>query len=98
MGNYKSLIFRKAALVLSFIQTHAAVLFIVVFASMTGYLVMRSGELVNIEPTEKQVFDKKAEIKSVSVDEKSLEILNELKARNIDLDSLFVERENPFEN
>lgn len=80
------------------IQSHAPIFFIVAFASMTGFLVLQSGKLINSEPSPNQIIEKKSEVSAINVDKKSLNILNELTSRNIDLNSLFVERENPFEN
>ena len=98
MDNYKTQALHYSNKLLLMVQQHAAVLFIIVFASLTGYLVIRSGELINREPTDTQVLEKKSEIKRVKIDENSLRVVEELNSRNINLESLFIDRNNPFEN
>ena len=81
-----------------FIQMHAAILFALIFASLTGFIIVQSGTHINREPTALQITEKQAEIKPIRIDEKSLEVVEELISRNIDLESVFIERYNPFEN
>ncbi len=78
---------------------HSFILFVIVFASLAGYLVSRIGYLSRLEPTEAQVTVKISEVKKTSTDTESILKLKELEGRNISIESLFDNgRTNPFEN
>lgn len=86
-------------ILLEFVTKYSAVLFLIVFAVLAGYLVVRIGYLSRLEPTQAQIDQKIDEIKQTTIDTESVEKLEELEGRNISIEALFDNgRTNPFEN
>ncbi len=84
---------------LIFVIKHSALLFLLIFACLAGYLVVRIGYLSRLEPTQAQIDQKISEIKRTTNDTESVQKLKELEGRNISIEALFDNgRTNPFEN
>ncbi len=98
MDKFKLVFQTYSPKVMKLVSTHAVFGFILLFSGLAGFLILRSGQINRTEPTEKQVFDTKSEIQNIKIDENSLRVVEELTSRNISVESLFIERENPFEN
>ena len=98
MNNIKQQIKGYSPQLVKLLSTHAVFGFILLFSALAGLLILKSGNITNADPSEEQVFDTRSEILSISIDENSLRVVEELTSRNISIESLFVERENPFEN
>lgn len=98
MEKYLSLAKQYGTKGILYVQVHSVFLFILVFSGMSAYLVVRSGQLISSEPTESQISEKQLEIKAINVDTEGLQAVESLTARDIELQSNFVNRDNPFEN
>lgn len=84
---------------LVFVTKHSALLFLLIFACLAGYLVVRIGHLSRLEPTQTQIDQKINETKRTTNDTESIKKLEELEGRNISIEALFDNgRTNPFEN
>ena len=80
-----------------FIKRYAAVIFLVVFAVMIGFLVFRIDTLSKSEPSEEAVTEKLETIQRPKIDQSSIDKIQELRDQNIDVQSLFQQaRDNPF--
>jgi hypothetical protein len=91
-------ILNKLSTVKDFIARYAVILFIVFVALVFGFLTLRIANYSNHEPTEVQIEETLSSIKTVKLDEESIEKIEELQDRNINLESLFNNgRANPFE-
>ena len=98
MDTYKTTIINTVTRIMRIIEQHAVFAFILLFSALAAYLVVQSGAIIDKEPSEAQIQDAQTAIRSITIDEKSLRVINELNSRNISVDSLFVNRDNPFEN
>ena len=66
---------------------------------MSGFLVIRIGELSRSEPSQEQIDERLQNIKAPKVDQTAIDSLKSLQDRNISISSLFDNgRNNPFEN
>lgn len=84
---------------LQFVAKYSAILFVLIIASLAGYLVIRIGYLSRLEPTQVQIDQKVDEIKQTTTDTESINKLKELEGRNISIEALFDNgRTNPFED
>lgn len=98
MDKYKTQAITYLSKLTKLASGHALFGFILLFSALAGFLVLKSGQLTNLEPSESEIFETRSTVQKIKIDEKSLRVVEELNSRNISLDSLFVERENPFEN
>lgn len=98
MDTYKTTLIKTITQVLRIIERHAVFAFILLFSALAAYLVVQSGSIIDKEPTQAQILEAQSAVRNIQIDEKSLRVVNELNSRNISVDSLFVNRDNPFEN
>ncbi len=82
------------------LSKYSYIVFLLVFAGMAGFLVIRIGSLSRLEPTQLEIDTKLLEIKKQSkADEEAIEKLEALKDRDVKLETLFDNgRTNPFED
>lgn len=90
---------KKFASIISFCGRYSFVLFLLVFASMAGFLVLRIGELSRAEPTQAEIDQAVSGIAPAKVDQDAIAKLKELQDKNVSIEALFDNgRTNPFEN
>jgi hypothetical protein len=81
-----------------FIVRYAVLVFVLSMVCIFGFMTLRIAHYSNAEPTEIQIEDKKASLRVISLDENAIEKIEQLKAKNISIESLFSSgRDNPFE-
>jgi Flp pilus assembly protein CpaB len=98
MEKYQELLTKRITHLIELISHHAVFAFILLFAALAGYLIIESASIIDQEPTAAQTQEAQDAIRNIQIDEKSLRVVNELNSRNISLESLFIDRDNPFEN
>lgn len=99
MNKYIDILKRYTASALTLLAKYTFIIFMLVFACLAGFLVIRIGQLSKLEPTAEQISQKASETKSITTDPQSIQKLKELEGRNISIESLFDNgRTNPFEN
>lgn len=98
MEKYQEILIKKTTQFAKLTSRHAMFAFILLFAALAGYLIIQSASIIDQEPTSAQTKEAQDAIRNIQIDEKSLRVVNELNSRNISLESLFVDRDNPFEN
>lgn len=97
MDTTKTSLIKSVVKVTKLIETHAVFAFILLFSALAAYLIVQSSTIIGKEPSDLQITEAQAAVRSIEIDEQSLRVINELNSRNISLDSLFIDRENPFE-
>lgn len=99
MNNYSEKLQNYATKVLAIAKRYAVIIFVVVFSALSGFLVMRIGELSRAEPEQAQIDLRLEEVKRTKLDEDTISKLRVLQDKNISIESLFDNgRTNPFED
>lgn len=99
MKKYLDQLQKYLQMLLKFINRYSFILFLIIFASLAGYLVTRIGYLSGLEPSQAQIDKKLENVKKPTTDTESILKLKELEGRNISIESLFDNgRTNPFED
>jgi Flp pilus assembly protein CpaB len=99
MDQYIDQISKYTNPVIAFVRRYAVILFVVAFAGLAGFLVLRIGELSRVEPEVAQIEQRLEEVRKAKVDEDTIESLQVLEDKNISIESLFDNgRVNPFED
>jgi hypothetical protein len=82
-----------------FIKRYAVILFVIFFAGLGIYLVMKIDEFSRVDPGIAQVETRLSEVKKSRIDEDTITALEQLEDKNISIESLFNNgRVNPFED
>lgn len=90
---------KKLVKALAFCSRYSFLIFFIIFAAMSGFLVTRIGELSRAEPSQAEIDQRLQDIKMPKVDDDAIAKLKELQGRNISIEALFDNgRTNPFEN
>ncbi len=83
---------------LAFGRKYAVLGFVLISLGIFGFLVFRVRTLVSTEPSDDAVEAKLSETKSVKIDRKSVEKIQQLQATNVEVKALFDQaRDNPFQ-
>lgn len=99
MKKYLDQLQKYLQMLLKLINRYSFIIFLIIFASLAGYLVTRIGYLSSLEPSQIQIDQKLENVKRPTTDTESILKLKELEGRNISIESLFDNgRTNPFED
>ena len=99
MSKYIEQLKRYLQTLVSLCARYSFVLFLLVFASMASFLVIRIGVLSSAEPSQTEIDQALSGIKPVKLDQTAIAKLKELEDKNISIEALFDNgRTNPFEN
>jgi len=99
MNNYTEKLQGYGNQILTYAKRYAVIIFVVVFSVLSGFLVMRIGELSRAEPEQAQIDLRLEEVKRTKLDEDTISKLRVLQDKNISIESLFDNgRTNPFED
>jgi len=90
-------ILKKLQPLINFLKRDSVAIFLLVIAVIFGYLIWRIGTLANAEPSEEAIQEKLLTVVRPKIDADSIRTIQNLKAQNIDIQSYFTERENPFQ-
>lgn len=81
-----------------FFIRYAVVIFIIMVAGILGFMTLQISLYSNAEPTSDQIDEKKNSLKQVKLNDESVQKIQELEDKNINIESLFNNgRDNPFE-
>lgn len=82
---------------LSIGQQHLALIIIVLFCSLYGYIILQISAISNNEPDEAQVSEQIQAVSKPKVNEQTAEIIQGLQDQNVNVQAIFNEaRDNPF--
>jgi len=90
-------ILKKLQPLVNFLKRDSVAIFLLVIAVIFGYLIWRIGTLANAEPSEEAIQEKLLTVVRPKIDADSIKTIQNLKAQNIDIQSYFTDRENPFQ-
>ena len=88
---------KKLQPLVNFLKRDSVAIFLLVIAVIFGYLIWRIGTLANAEPSEEAIQEKLLTVVRPKIDADSIKTIQNLKAQNIDIQSYFTDRENPFQ-
>lgn len=87
-----------ATKVVSLLRTYSVFLFILVSLAIFGYLVLTIRTLANTEPSESAIAEKSGQEKSTTIDQSSIERIQQLQQQSVDVRTLLNQgRNNPFQ-
>jgi uncharacterized protein YpmB len=82
----------------NFIIRYVVLIFVISVVAILGFMTIMIARYSNAEPTAFQIEDKKASLTAVNLDSDTVEKIEALKSKNINIESLFNNsRDNPFE-
>lgn len=81
----------------NFLRRDSVGIFLVIVAVVFGFLIWRIGNLANAEPSQDAIDEKLLSVVRPKIDPESIKKIEELRAQNIDIQSYFVDRNNPFQ-
>ncbi len=97
----KSLNLKKATAkfkpLLDFIRRDSVAIFLIIVAAIFGFLIWRIGQLANAEPDQSTLDEQLITIVRPRIDPDSIKTIEDLESQNIDIESIFSGRDNPFQ-
>ena len=90
-------ILNKLKPVVTFFKKDYAGIFLVLVASVFGFLIWRIGQLAGAEPSQASYDEKLLTVVKPKIDQDSIKVIESLQAQNIDIKSYFSDRDNPFQ-
>lgn len=94
----KENIIKKLQPVKQFVVRYAVLIFIVMVAGIFGFMTLQISIYSNSEPTSDQIDEKKNSLRQVRLNDETVQKIQELEGKNINIESLFNNgRANPFE-
>jgi len=87
----------KLSPVVSFIKRDSVAIFLSIVAVIFGFLIWRIGTLANAEPTQSEIDEKLVGVVRPKIDPASIKKIEDLQAQNINIESYFSDRNNPFQ-
>jgi hypothetical protein len=90
-------ILKKLQPFVNFIKKDSVGIFLVIVAIVFGFLIWRIGSLAGAEPSQDALDEKLLKVVRPRIDEDSISKIESLRDQNIDIQSYFVDRSNPFQ-
>ena len=90
-------ILAKLQPVLDFVKRDSVAIFLVIIAFVFGFLIWRIGTLAGAEPTETAIDERLIGVVRPRIDPESIKKIEDLESQNIDIQSYFSDRDNPFQ-
>jgi len=81
----------------SFLKKDAVGIFLVIAALVFAFLIWRIGQLAGAEPSQDAIDEKIKTVVRPKIDADSIKRIEELEDQNIDIQSYFTNRDNPFQ-
>jgi hypothetical protein len=79
------------------LRKYGVAITVLVIAAVFGFLIWRIGALANAEPSEAALDEKLQAVVRPRIDPDSIKVIEDLQSQNIDIKSLFSDRDNPFQ-
>ena len=87
----------KLAPLMEFLRRYMALIFILAFLCIYGFLLLRVNSLSQVEPSEDAVLEKLNSSQQPKIDQASVDKIKQLQGQNIEVQTLFKQaRDNPF--
>ena len=90
-------ILKKLQPFLNFLKKDSVGIFLVIVAVIFGFLIWRIGSLAGAEPNQSALDEKLLTVVRPKIDQDSINKIKALQAQNVDIQSFFVDRNNPFQ-
>lgn len=90
-------IIKKLQPALRILKKDSVGIFLAIVAVIFGFLIWRIGMLANAEPSESALDEKLTSVVRPKIDPASIKKIEELQSENIDIQSYFTDRNNPFQ-
>ena len=88
---------KKIQPLINFLKKDSVVIFLVIVAIIFGFLIWRIGSLAGAEPKQDALDEKLLSVVRPKIDQDSINKIKALQAQNVDIQSFFVDRNNPFQ-
>lgn len=82
---------------IDFLKRDSVIIFLVIVATVFGFLIWRIGSLAGAEPKQDALDEKLLSVVRPKIDQDSINKIKTLQAQNVDIQSFFVDRNNPFQ-
>ncbi len=81
----------------NFLKRDSVGIFLAIVAIIFGFLIWKIGTLANAEPTQDALNEKLITVVRPKIDPASIKKIEDLESQNIDIQSYFSDRNNPFQ-
>lgn len=81
---------------LGLFRKYSYIAYFLLVVLILGFTIFSIGKLANPEPTADQVDDIKLKIISPKIDATAIGIIEKLRQQNVNIESIFIDRNNPF--
>lgn len=81
----------------NFLKRDSVGIFLAIVAIIFGFLIWKIGTLANAEPSQDDLTEKLTSVVRPKIDPASIKKIEDLKSQNIDIQSYFSDRNNPFQ-
>lgn len=88
---------KKFGPLISFLKKDAIGIFLLIVAFIFGFLIWRIGSLASASPTQDAIDEKLRAVVRPRIDPESIKVIEELQSQNINIQTYFVDRDNPFQ-
>jgi len=89
-------ILKKLQPLINLLKRDSVAIFLAIVAVIFGYLIWRIGTLAGAEPSQDALDEKLLTVVRPKIDADSINKIQSLKSQNIDIQSYFSDRSNPF--
>ena len=83
--------------ILSFLKRDSVGIFLAIVAAVFAFLIWRIGTLAGADPSQDAIDEKLQTVVRPKIDPDSIKQIESLQAQHIDIQSYFVDRNNPFQ-
>lgn len=90
-------ILKKLQPFLNFLKKDSVGIFLAIVAVIFGFLIWRIGSLAGAEPSKDALDEKLLSVVRPKIDQDSINKIKALQAQNVNIQSYFVDRNNPFQ-
>lgn len=88
---------KKLRPLFNFLKRDSVGIFLAIVAIVFGFLIWRIGSLTGAEPSQDALNEKLLKVVRPRIDQDSISKIKALQAQNVDIQSYFVDRSNPFQ-
>ncbi len=81
----------------NFLKRDSVGIFLAIVAVIFGFLIWKIGTLANAEPSQDALTEKLTSVVRPKIDPASIKKIEDLESQNIDIQSYFSDRNNPFQ-
>ena len=82
---------------LNFLKRDSVAIFLAIVAVIFGFLIWRIGNLAGAEPSQSAIDEKLIGVVRPKIDPEGIKQIEDLQAQNINIESYFSDRNNPFQ-